>query len=119
MGSLNVYYIPPHTRCTNCGACCGHIPITPGDYKRIHLFLKDNEYAREVMQRPHNPPECIFHDNELKRCAIYAVRPMICRLFGVAKGLDCPRGNSAEIDGHELLDFDSTRFAIQNYIDWS
>ena len=27
-----------------------------------------------------------------KRCSIYDIRPLICRLFGVAKGLRCPYG---------------------------
>lgn len=25
-----------------------------------------------------------------KRCSIYSVRPAICRLYGVAEGLECP-----------------------------
>lgn len=28
----------------------------------------------------------------MRRCSIYEARPLICRLFGVAEGLECPHG---------------------------
>lgn len=115
---IGIYYIPVHTRCTNCGKCCGPMLITYNDYVRISKYLEDNDYAREVLRRKHKTTECVFRDDYLKRCAIYSVRPMICTLFGVAKDLICPNGNSAEIDGTKLLNFDRVPFCIQNEIDW-
>lgn len=103
MSNLNVRNIPPHTRCTNCGECCGPVPITYNDYARISNYLQGNGHAREVVRRKHKPLECVFRDDELKKCAIYPVRPMVCRLFGVEMKLQCPNGNSAQIDGMPFI----------------
>ncbi len=32
----------------------------------------------------------------MRRCSIYEARPLICRLFGVAEGLECPHGCAPE-----------------------
>lgn len=53
------------------------------------------------------------------KCAIYSVRPMVCRLFGVAKGMTCSHGNSAEIDCTGLIDFGQTFCGCQNGMDWN
>jgi len=50
---------------------------------------------------------CIFLDKN-KRCEIYPVRPAICRLFGVAEGLECPHGCKPKKmlirrEAHEIL----------------
>lgn len=119
MSNLNVRNIPPHTRCTNCGECCGPVPITYNDYARISNYLKGNGYAREVVRRKHKPLNCVFRDDEQKKCAIYPVRPMVCRLFGVAIRLQCPNGNSAQIDGMPFIAQDSDIYCLQNEIDWS
>jgi len=38
---------------------------------------------------PHVPSCAALKD---KKCSIYTARPAICRLYGVADGLDCPFG---------------------------
>ncbi len=100
-------YIPPHTRCTNCGGCCGLVPVTASDIARIENYIQAHALPREIMRRAHEPMECIFRDNELKRCSIYPVRPMVCRLFGVTRGMKCANGNSAEIDGLPFITDDA------------
>lgn len=35
---------------------------------------------------------CPMLDTTTHRCKIYEARPLICRTFGVAKGLECPYG---------------------------
>ncbi len=119
MGDVNVRYIPPHTRCVNCGECCGPVPITIDDYARISNYLQGNSYAREVVRRKHEPLQCVFRDDVQRKCAIYSVRPMVCRLFGVAKGMTCSHGNSAEIDSAGLIDFGQTFCGCQNSMDWN
>lgn len=42
------------------------------------------------------------------RCTVYDVRPLICRLYGVAKGLECPYGCKPEryltrVEASEML----------------
>ena len=121
MSNIIVQNIPPHTRCTNCGECCGPVPITHNDYARISNYLQGNGYAREVVRHKHKPLDCVFRDNELKKCAIYPVRPMVCRLFGVATHiyLQCPNGNSAQIDDMPFIAQDSDIYCVQNDIDWT
>ena len=46
---------------------------------------------------------CPFRDEKNKKCMIYDVRPIICKLFGVTKGMKCKNGNSCNIDGHKHI----------------
>ncbi|HHX40452.1 MAG TPA: YkgJ family cysteine cluster protein [Armatimonadetes bacterium] len=39
---------------------------------------------------------CPFLDRDVDRCAIYAARPLICRLFGYAPWLPCPTGKQID-----------------------
>ena len=41
------------------------------------------------------------------------------KLFGVAKGMTCSHGNSAEIDSAGLIDFSQTFCGCQNDMDWN
>ena len=47
------------------------------------------------------------------------VRRMVCRLFGVAKGMTCSHGNSAEIDSAGLIDFGQPFCGCQNGMGWN
>jgi len=105
--------IPEHTTCENCGECCGPVPLSKDEIKKIQNYLDANEYPRNVIEQSHSPLECIFRDNDARKCSIYPVRPLICRLFGVTKGMNCPKGNSAHILP-ELVYGDDDFAAIQN-----
>ena len=35
---------------------------------------------------------CPYLDMASKRCTVHAVRPMLCRLWGVTEGMKCPHG---------------------------
>ena len=35
---------------------------------------------------------CLFYDVSKRRCIVYPVRPLICRLFGLVEWLPCPLG---------------------------
>ena len=101
--------IPVHTRCKNCGKCCGPILVTKNELKEIknYVMRMNSEYRRELKEqiKTKDPLACQFRDEKNKRCAIYPVRPVICRLMGVTYGMKCPEGNTCEIDGRECLDF--------------
>ncbi|MCL1963185.1 YkgJ family cysteine cluster protein, partial [Candidatus Saccharibacteria bacterium] len=105
--------IPPHTNCKNCGWCCeGDFMVSRAEGARITKYLldADDETFRYVMDviatrkrgNLYDPSlnYCPFRDEKLGRCAIYGVRPTVCRVYGVSKnpGLRCPNGNSAMID---------------------
>lgn len=58
----------------------------------------------------------------MKRCLIYEVRPVICRLFGVTEGMQCVFGNTCEIDGHPYIaSIASSKPDLKalNFQDWS
>ena len=72
--------------CSSCGACCADfLPVGKGEIKRIRDYIRKHG----ITERKHRPPTaqkfvdetCPFRDNDARRCAIYPVRPMICRDF--------------------------------------
>lgn len=52
----------------------------------IQQFCKDNE----ILLRNGDPLTCGFYQKG--RCAVYPVRPFLCRLFGHVESLVCIRG---------------------------
>lgn len=107
--------LPEHTRCKNCGECCGLIPASKSEIQEIRRYLKNHSEIR-----PRNQGIiCPFRNNGLMKCDIYPVRPIICRLMGVTKGMTCKYGNSAEIDGHPFLPPNTERIQFLNFIKFS
>jgi Predicted Fe-S-cluster oxidoreductase len=94
-----------HKNCTGCGQCCGPVVATKGEIATIKRFVKHHiskaTINRLKSQSP-NSSNCPYHDEHEKKCTIYPVRPEICRMFGLVKGLNCPNGNTrndiAQID---------------------
>ncbi|MGN1105715.1 MAG: YkgJ family cysteine cluster protein [Huintestinicola sp.] len=108
--------IPIHKNCKNCGKCCGTIPATPEEISKIVDYINENDITPSGSYKS----TCPFRDNRQKKCLIYPVRPLICRLFGVTKGnMNCPHGNSADIDGRKFLaGIDPNTIKFLNHIDW-
>lgn len=94
--------IPSHN-CKNCGQCCEIVPATKIEIENIKEFVNamDSEYRIKLKNQKRRVGSCPYRDTEKQACAIYKVRPFICKIFGVAKGMECSHGNSAEIDYNE------------------
>lgn len=95
--------IPKHTNCKGCAQCCGINPLSIKESINIMNFLKENEKELEkvksvISKKKSEVFMCAFLNEEDRRCSIYKVRPIVCRIFGVAKGLVCVNGNSDNID---------------------
>lgn len=92
--------IPEHTNCKNCGFCCCIVPITSSEDLNIRQYLPEIDRAilEILINQPRSHDACQFHDQIKMRCAIYPVRPRICRLFGVASGMNCIHGNTASLN---------------------
>lgn len=101
MKKINFDFIPPHFNCINCGSCCGQVPINSKEYNEILNYCKKNHI--EPVQKQ-TLTQCMFRDEKSKKCLIYEVRPIICRLCGVSDGMRCIKGNSNNINGIKFLD---------------
>lgn len=83
-----------------CYDCCG--PITLSRLESMRCIQASGRTENDLRQQKKNnlkqgKLDCPLIDTETKKCTVYAVRPAICRLFGVVKGeLLCPHGYSAE-----------------------
>lgn len=100
--------IPKHDKCTGCSECCGPVPINQKECDEITRFVKDKHppYNKNagIMDCKFRVDKNCTIVNDGAGCSIYPVRPIICRLMGVTKGMMCNNGNSASIDGTEFID---------------
>ncbi|EOU1989674.1 hypothetical protein BFS06_11660 [Clostridium perfringens] len=90
---MNFLNIPQHKNCKNCGGCCGPVPINKAEKAIIEKYVQKH---KPLYNKHNNILECKFRMNG--KCTIYTVRPVLCRIFGVVEGLDCPNGNSANLN---------------------
>jgi len=87
----------PNIECRQkCQVYCGAI-IQLGAYAEaerpgIESALHDADIVRPADA---SPLACHALDAQ-GRCTIYAMRPSICRFFGVVKGMECPHGCEPE-----------------------
>lgn len=113
--------IPAHTRCINCGDCCGIVPASIEEVDKILAVLVESpELLQSVIVRQANSFEiCPFRNEEQTRCDVYDVRPLICRLMGVCDIMPCKQGNSTLIDPHLYMqDRDNSDVVILNIQKW-
>lgn len=115
----NLLNIPAHTNCKNCGECCGIIPASSREVEEIKSYLKEHPTVQKQAQKQSGRLTCPFRDDKGRKCLIYPVRPIICRLMGVVDGMNCPNGNSACIDGTLFLkDISIESALILNALKW-
>lgn len=105
MRKINFDFIPPHLNCKNCGECCGLVPISEKEYNDIKKYCIENN----IKPKKAGMLDCPFRDNENKICMVYEVRPMLCKLMGVTKGMSCSNGNSYEINGYKHISKDANK----------
>jgi len=113
-----IFNIPRHENCSNCGKCCGPVPVTTEEIELIRRYLGDHPEARKSTKSKRDHQSCVFRDEDEKKCTIYPVRPMICRLMGVTKGMTCANGNTHEIDGRPFVKKKPAGIWMVNSIEW-
>lgn len=89
--ALNQLYATiPSGRCDSCGACCyDNVPLSVGEFLALVSYLKSEgrleraveKVARWYVYQFETVQPCVFLGDD-KRCEVYAVRPLVCRLFG-------------------------------------
>ena len=95
-----------------CSACCGFAPATEEEYALIQRFIARHKII--PVRHPDGETCPLFIDG---RCAIYPVRPMICRLYGHTQDLNCPLGRNIQdesavrrlMDRYDVLRTSKTR----------
>lgn len=101
----NILNLPEHINCKNCGWCCCIVPITASEELDIRQYVQemDSFTCQRLVNQPRSQGECQFHDRDKRRCAIHSVRPKVCQMFGSVLGMNCPQGNSSNLDIKHLL----------------
>jgi hypothetical protein len=93
--------------CKNCGRCCGPIPVTEQEWRKIRRAIKNKPWSEidRMVNQERELLTCPLRDIEQKACFIYEARPIICKLQGTQVGLPCPLKPSAatRTDGLEIL----------------
>ncbi|PHF04075.1 zinc/iron-chelating domain-containing protein [Bacillus pseudomycoides] len=80
--------------CNGCkGICCGPVPITKDELKKIKKKIKamPRKTRLDLKNQQRYFGTCIFYDEINDRCGIHSVRPSICRAFGYYNNLLCFR----------------------------
>lgn len=115
----------PRMNCKGlCQECCGPIGMTQFEWRRIVERLgREPVETKEMPLRASSgqtvardavitlPPGPNLECPMLKdgRCSVYDIRPMICRLWGMTRTMQCPHGCTPERwisdrEGFELMD---------------
>lgn len=97
-------------KCTNCGECCGPVPVTGAELSAIMDALRQmpKDIRDSLAAQERGELTCMFRDVKAQRCSIYPVRPLICRMYGHYWGLMCPKNPDyveikSEAEGGALL----------------
>ena len=86
-----VYDFTKGGKCSQCGACCSDLlPISESEYYRIRRYIKKHNIKEQkhiapavLAEQPKLDLTCPFlnENKKTEKCAIYPVRPAICRFF--------------------------------------
>lgn len=81
--------LPPLQCRQKCQECCG--PIRPAWLEWARL-----QAERPDLPRPGASLICPLLDQATGQCTVYAIRPLICRLWGMVRTMECPHGCAPE-----------------------
>ncbi len=96
-----IYADVPEVNCRGlCSLACGPIAYSEGERAAI---------VAAHGSAPEHLPNLRCDKLIAGRCAIYADRPLLCRLFAAVKGMRCPHGCTpkrllSDREAHRLLD---------------
>lgn len=92
-----IYRQLPTVECTGgCAIACGPIPLTDVEARRLqqatHKKPRTIALVPVVDSRGDTRRDRCVYLTEHERCSVHAIRPLICRVFGVVKRMSCMRG---------------------------
>lgn len=80
--------------CSSCKSeCCGPVPLTEARLGEINQHLQGlgREEVRRLSRQKRSALTCKFVDTQSNTCAIYPVRPQLCRIYGRVEKMICPK----------------------------
>jgi Fe-S-cluster containining protein len=81
----------PAMKCDDgCGECCGVVPVTEAEYETIATYVA----SHDIKPREQGLTCPFWQDG---RCAVYDVRPLLCKLFGHTPGMTCSHGHNVNM----------------------
>ena len=108
-----VYDYTKDGKCTGCGQCCARLlPVTRKEVNQIHRYIEKHnigiqEHGTMVFSKQMLDCICPFLDmtKSENKCAIYEVRPTVCRDFICNKGRVPGVELMKIIDDLDIVDF--------------
>jgi Fe-S-cluster containining protein len=82
----------------HCGECCGLVPVTETEFRRVERFIKE----RGIVPIEHADGTCPLYQNGT--CTVYPVRPLVCQLYGHSADplMTCPRGYNVNLPDRDV-----------------
>ena len=83
---LGVQDFSNNGKCSNCGNCCSNfLPMTKAEINTIKKYIEEHGIREQILVAPTADPKidltCPFRSEAEKKCLIYPVRPVICKVF--------------------------------------
>lgn len=100
-----------YSRCDCCSLCftrcTAGVPMSRREFDIVRMYAqREAPVACDGAMRPRNPvipiadglaaEACRFLDIETRRCVVYPVRPLVCRMMGLVEWMPCPIGRAAD-----------------------
>ncbi len=92
---LPVLALPPMRCDKGCGECCGIVSVTAREQREVAAYVKEHGIT-PLWQGA----RCPLYQRGT--CAVYPVRPRICKAFGHTWKMECPRGYNENVDDAAL-----------------
>lgn len=73
----------PIIPCLNCGACCGPVPCSTREKQAVEAYTG----THGLLPYKTNGIDCPWRQQD--RCAVYPIRPFLCRLMGHVPNMPC------------------------------
>ena len=87
-----LYATVPAIKCKRlCGVACGPVILTDLEARRLQVVTHRKPRCLPMVTSPADM-RCVYLTAAQDRCTAYAVRPLICRIWGAVKRLSCPHG---------------------------
>jgi len=90
----------PSMQCDDhCGECCGLVPVTQTEFRRVERFVAENN----IVPVEHDDGTCPLYQSGT--CTVYPARPLICQLFGHSADplMTCPRGYNVNLPERDVV----------------